>query len=337
VGRWGRLACIGVALSTAVACWGRSEGVPAADLPRPAAGERADGNALLVEPVVLSRPWRLAFAAKDAVPVEGDGSFWGRSWRAMQAYATSRGATIRLVPTACMTCVEDQVAALRMLVADGDVDGLILGPVDSVHLAGVVEEVVAAGIPTLAYDTPVDARQVLTLVTPDNLATGRAVGAWVARRLGGKGKVVLLDGSWSHLNALERRAGMLEGLSAGGITVEASQAARWKRNLAAAEVRRWLPRLGGIDAIVAANDAMALGALDALEGNPGGLLVTGVDGDPEAVEAVRAGRLGLTVDRAAETEAAVAVEVMLRHLERGQAFPPQVVVSELRLVEQGTP
>lgn len=295
------------------------------------AGDRGDGARLLAEPVRVSRPWRLVFVAKDAVPPEGDGSFWGRSWRAMRAYGERRGVEVRLVPVVCQTCVDDQVAKLDALLAEGGVDGVILGAVDSVHLGPVVERVVAAGVPVLAYDTPVASEATLTLVTPDNHATGRAIGEWVAARLNGQGRVALLDGSWSHQNALERRAGIIEGLGA-GVDLVVSQPARWKRHLAAEEVRRWLGGDIQLDVIIAANDAMALGALDALEGSDMRPLVTGMDGDLDAMAAVREGRLALTVDRAAEVEGEVAVEVLLRHLELGERFPSQVVVSEVRLV-----
>jgi ABC-type sugar transport system substrate-binding protein len=296
--------------------------------------QRVDAHRYLDHPVSVTRPWRLVFAAKDAVPPEGDDSFWGRSWLSMQSYAASRGATIRLVPTACMTCIDDQISKLESLLAEGEVDGLILGPVDSVHLAPVVDKVVEAGIPTLAYDTPVDSTAVLSLVSVDNLATGRAVGEWVVKRLGGTGRVAMLNGPWGHDNALQRRTGIMEGLEHGRVRVVASQPARWKRHLAEDEVRRWLAKSATLDAIVAANDEMALGALDALEGTTPRPLVTGFDGDPEAVAAVRAGRLDLTVQRDAEAEGRAAVEVMLRHLETKMEMPRLVMVSAFRLLDQ---
>jgi ABC-type sugar transport system substrate-binding protein len=173
------------------------------------------------------------------------------------------------------------------------------------------------------------------LVTNDNVATGRAVGEWVVSQLGGKGQVAVLNGPWGHQNALERRAGIFEGLATGDLALVASEPARWKRNLAADEVRRWRTQFPRLKAIIAANDAMALGARDAWDDVEDRPLITGVDGDPEAVSAVARGRIDLTVNRDAEQEGRLAVELMLRHLENQETFPPMVVVSDFELVGAG--
>ena len=79
----------------------------------------------------------------------------------------------------------------------------------------------------------------------------------------------------------------------------------------------------GVDAVLCANDVMALGVLDALDANPGsGPLVVGVNAIPEAVAAIAAGRMLATADFNAMAMSEIATEAAVRHL-RGEAIPPR--------------
>ena len=82
----------------------------------------------------------------------------------------------------------------------------------------------------------------------------------------------------------------------------------------------------GVDAVLCANDVMALGVLDALDANPGhGPLVVGVNAIPEAVAAIAAGQMLATADFNAMAMSEIATEAAVRHL-RGEAIPAEIML-----------
>ena len=86
-------------------------------------------------------------------------------------------------------------------------------------------------------------------------------------------------------------------------------------------------RLRGIDAVLCANDVMALGVLDALAvtGNPGRPLVVGVNAIPEAIAAIAAGQMLATANFDAMAMSSIATEAAVRHL-RGEAIPREIII-----------
>jgi ribose transport system substrate-binding protein len=80
-----------------------------------------------------------------------------------------------------------------------------------------------------------------------------------------------------------------------------------------------------IDGVLSANDVMSLGALAALEAAGLKLPVIGVNALPEAIAAIKGGRLLATVDFDAMKIAGIATEAAIRHL-RGQPVPAEIVL-----------
>lgn len=117
---------------------------------------------------------------------------------------------------------------------------------------------------------------------------------------GGEGGIVALGGIPSNIPAIQRREGLMNAIEANGnVELLDFQDANWDSNQANNVVTAWLTRFGSdIRGIWAANDSMAIGALEALraEGLAGQIQVTGVDGTSDAVQAIRAGEMAATVD-----------------------------------------
>ena len=90
-------------------------------------------------------------------------------------------------------------------------------------------------------------------------------------------------------------------------------------------VSDWLDRYPEIDAICAASDQMAASAAQAISAaGRQGITVTGFDGNPDAIEAIRARRIHATVDQQPEKMVAQAIQLMVRHLETGESYPALV-------------
>jgi ribose transport system substrate-binding protein len=88
---------------------------------------------------------------------------------------------------------------------------------------------------------------------------------------------------------------------------------------------KWLETTPRIDAVLAANDVMALGAIDALRAANRNATVVGVNAIPEAIAAVKRGALLATANFNAMNLAALAVEALLRRL-RGESVPLQIML-----------
>lgn len=128
-------------------------------------------------------------------------------------------------------------------------------------------------------------------------------GVMISRRLvdaiGGHGGIVALQGRLDTDPARKRFAGLQQVLKENpGVQLLDQQTANWDRTAAFPIMRIWLAKYGSrIKAVWAANDDMALGALEALraEGLAGKIPVVGVDGIPEAIDAIDKGEMIATV------------------------------------------
>jgi ribose transport system substrate-binding protein len=166
-----------------------------------------------------------------------------------------------------------------------NVKAIILNPVDSDAAAPSVKSANKAKIPVVAVDRTVNKGTVATTVASDNIAGGKLAAKTIADQLGGKGSILVLQGTAGTSAANEREQGFTEGLQAyPGIKVVASQ----PTNLLQAH--------SGITGIFAANDEMALGAIKALGSKAGkSVKVVGFDGTPDGLAAVKAGTLSASV------------------------------------------
>ena len=133
----------------------------------------------------------------------------------------------------------------------------------------------------------------------DGQPYGTAMAETLFEAMGGKGNIVALGGILSNVPAIERKAGLDEALKAHpDIKLLDFQVANWQPTEALSKVNAWLTQYGDdIGGIWAANDDMALGALEALraDGRAGKVPVTGTDGTQLAVEAIMAGEMAGTV------------------------------------------
>lgn len=89
----------------------------------------------------------------------------------------------------------------------------------------------------------------------------------------------------------------------------------------------WIERFPKFDAVIAANDQMALGALEALKtaGRLKGVMISGIDGTTDALNAIKAGEMSQTIFQNAQGQAAAAYRVV-ESIKGGSAPPPEVIV-----------
>lgn len=128
---------------------------------------------------------------------------------------------------------------------------------------------------------------------------GKAMAEALFKAMGGKGGIVALGGIQSNIPAIERKAGLEQALAENpDIKLLDFQVANWSETEALEKTNAWLTQFGDeIGGIWAANDGMALAAVEALraDGRAGQVPVTGIDGIQLAVEAILAGEMAGTV------------------------------------------
>jgi ribose transport system substrate-binding protein len=289
-----------------------------------------------------TQPWRIAFVPKEKFYARTGnlGAYWQPAWEGAEQAGKDFGVDVELIAldVFCETdaeCVEPQIRLIADLIERGGIDGVIVAPLDSDRLAPVVDRAIAAGIPTLAMDTAVNSDQLLTFVVFDNFTAGRVIGEWVVEQLGGAGKVLILEGPPDQQNALDRRNGFLAGLRSGDIDVLDTQSADWEIEPAQEITTAWLQQYSDIDAILAANDDMALGAAEAVgEAHRQGIVITGFDATDVGLAAIKAGHIAATVDQSPDQQARLAIQLLIRHLETGETFPPIIFMPDIPLVTQ---
>ncbi len=182
-----------------------------------------------------------------------------------------------------------------------DVRVLILQPVKTPNSASLVREARKAGVPVIALDrlpanSPVD-----LYVTADSREVGRLQAEVLARRLGFRGRIALLQGDEGNSVARLISQGNVDVLSKyPGMRIVLARSHRsWDRDLARLTMEEALDGPQGVDGVLANNSAMAMGAVEALRdrGLNGRVPVVGADADLEACLAILDGDLLGDVDK----------------------------------------
>ena len=312
------------------------------NLPAPLPSLAASAAAPTVSPLPLkaTRAYRIAFIPKFKLLGETGrlSTYWQPAWEGAKQAGAASGVRLQLVTSNVRgnldaDYVEPQIRLVADLIARRQVDGLVIAPFDSNRLAPVVEKAIAAGIPTVALDTPINSGLVVTFVAFDNFAAGKVLGAWVVQQLGGKGKVLILDGPLDQQNAVDRRRGFLAGLQTGNVDILNAKSGDWEIEPARQITQAWLAQYPEAGAILAANDNMALGAAQAAKAmQRPGLLITGFDATAAALAAIREGTIAATVDQSPGEQARLAILALVHRLETHATFPPILSVNKVALV-----
>lgn len=205
-------------------------------------------------------------------------------------------------------------------------DAMVVTPVHPTKLAVALARIREAGVPMVGFISQLNDPPWLSFVGSDDRKLATELASTVFRMLAGNGEIVIIEGSFDSQTSIDRSLGFKDAVSAfPGIRIAAECNGRYDFNIAKQEMEVVLRRIPHFDAVIAANDVMALGALSAMEKAGRTALVAGVNAIPDAVSAVRSGAMVATADYSAMNLAAIAVECAIRHL-RGESVPREVVL-----------
>ncbi len=194
------------------------------------------------------------------------------------------------------------------------IDVLIVNPEDSASVGPAIQSALDNGIRVIAIDREVEDADVDVFIGTDNVAAAQNAGEELLNYLESDDEVVVLEGVPGASSAIDRHEGFLNAIE-DSVNIVASQTANYDRTEALTVTENLLQAHPNIRAIVAANDEMALGAIEAVNGanlTPGeDILITGFDANDDAITAVEEGTMLLTVEQRPDLMGGIAVETAL--------------------------
>jgi ribose transport system substrate-binding protein len=241
--------------------------------------------------------------------------------------------TVHYVPEA-PDSVPEQIALIGQAIS-GRPEAAVFVPVDETAVNDAILGFDAAGIPLFNIITRTTAGRRITFVGSDDRALARNIARYLFGKLSRRSTIIVLEGTPASATSRERLLGFQDALAEyPAVNVRASLRGDYQRDIAHQAFLRTRDQWPGVDAVLCANDVMALGVLDALGANPGtGPLVVGVNAIPEAVAAIAAGRMLATADFNAMAMSEIATEAAVRHL-RGEAVPAEIMLP-VQVVDAG--
>jgi inositol transport system substrate-binding protein len=204
------------------------------------------------------------------------------------------------------------------------VNGIVISPNEVDAMAPVLQQAVDAGVPVVTIDRRVDGvPDLLAHVGADNVAGGEAQGKYIMETFPNGAKIVNLQGQPGASPAIDRNKGVHNVLDAAAdkYTFVAEQTAEFARDKGLSVTESILAGLDSPpDVIVAANDDMALGALEAVNALnlKDKIKIIGFDALPEALASVRDGGLAATVEQFPGGQSRKAMQVLVDKLRFGK-------------------
>ncbi len=195
------------------------------------------------------------------------------------------------------------------------VDLLIISPKEAQPLTEPVAKAMDAGIPVIVLDRRVVGDKYTCFIGADNKIIGKAAGEWIAKTLGGKGKVVELKGLMTSTPGQDRNSGFREGIKGSEIEVIFEADMKWLEPDARKEMESALARFDKIDLVYAHNDPGAHGAYLAAKaaGREKEMKFVGIDALPhEGIMYVKQGIMDATFQY--PTGGAEAIDIALKIL-----------------------
>jgi inositol transport system substrate-binding protein len=222
---------------------------------------------------------------------------------------------IKLIELDSQGKAENQISQVENFIARG-VDAIILNPYDKEGSAPAVDIARRENKPIVVLNAIVsNLEKANAYVGSEDAEAGRIAASHIMKLLNGKGNIAVIHGPNGHSAEVQRTEGIKEIIQKypeAKIVVE--QTANWDRAQGLALMENWLSSGRKIDAVIAQNDEMALGAYKAIEssGKQKEILVIGIDAIQDALRAVSEGKLAGTVFQDAHGQGSLAVELASR-------------------------
>jgi len=199
------------------------------------------------------------------------------------------------------------------------VDVMVLDPVDATAVGSVVKKANEQEVPVISYDRLILNSEIDYYISFDNEKVGELQAETLSEKLAEEGNdsgpIVMINGSPTDPNAGQFKAGAHKGFKATGVDIAKEyDTPDWSPDQAQNEMQQAITALGkgGFNAVYAANDGTAGGAIAAMKSagiEPASKPTTGQDAELEAIQRILAGEQFMTVYKAIKPEAYAAAEI----------------------------
>src|ERR1700690_1219632 len=198
--------------------------------------------------------------------------------------------TLHYIPTK-PDSIPEQMSQIEDVVVKKP-DAIVFIPVDYKAMVPGVEKINDAKIPVVNVTDRSSGGSFVAFVGTDDYSLGLETARYLLKTLGGKGQIVIIEGVKGSLTNVDRVRGFNDALKENpGAKLLASQPGNYQRLQALQVMENLMQSNSQIDGVLAANDARAMGAAEALDGANRKAQVIGINGTREAIDAIKAGNL----------------------------------------------
>lgn len=223
-----------------------------------------------------------------------------------------------------------QINGVQDMIARG-VKGILISPIDAVGVNAAYDAAAAAKVPIISIARASTSPNQLLHVAMDEKQIGRDIGEYIAKQIGGKGKVAIIAGPPGSPTFKNLADGIRESFAKfSGIAIVFDQFGALTRERGLKLAEDALVANPDLVAIYGANDDIALGAAQAIAtaGKKGKVLVTGMNGVPPALRAVQDGSVTMTVELNPVLWGQLGVDVLAGYL-KGEKYKQQVFIKHV--------
>lgn len=271
--------------------------------------------------------------------------FWGAMGQGVEAGAQEAGVEYYMQAVESDQAAESQLNVCNTMLERSPV-AMITAAINSTNLLPCLKKAREAGIAVVDLDGNLDPAilqaegiDITFSIGSDNVLAGAQGAEYMVSQLGADaaGPVLVIEGLSGNITGEKRARGFAEKLAelAPGLEIVASLPGDWDRGKAANITNDILTRNPDLVGIFAANDGMALGAVESVfaAGKGGEVVIIGVDGNSDAVKSINEGRLTASVAQLPYLVGKQAVENVKVAVEGG-AVDSLIIVPTLVLTKE---
>jgi ribose transport system substrate-binding protein len=232
--------------------------------------------------------------------------------------------TLHYIPTK-PDSIPEQLSQIEDVVVKKP-SAIVLIPVDYKAMVPGVEKINDAKIPVVNITDRSAAGKFVSFIGADDYSLGLETARYLLKTLGGKGNIVIIEGVKGALTNVDRVRGFNDALKENpGAKLLTSQPGNYQRLQALQVMENLMQSHPQIDGVLAANDAMAIGVIEALDGANRKAQVIGINGTKEAIDAIKSGKLLASGDYNGFSQGCLGTMMAIRSLRN------QPVITEILL------
>ena len=282
-----------------------------------------------------------ADASKPVVGVDyprSDTDFWNSYIKYVPQAGTELG--VDLKTTNSQNDVAKLAANVQTLISQG-VKGIAMAPQDTAAIAPTLQQLETKKVPVVTIDTRPDTGNVYMVVRADNRAYGEKACQFLGTKLGGKGKVVMLQGGLDSINGRDRTEAFNDCMKKNfaGITVF-GEATNWDGAIAAQKLQTRLTQHPDIKGVYMQSSFGLSGTLQVLKqrnlqvkpDDPKHVWIVSNDGIPEELKNIGEGLIDATVSQPADLYAKYSVSY-LKDAIAGKKYQPGPTDHDSTIIE----